>query len=244
MLPSNNIHISKKSNSGVNPSKKEQQNFADILNKEIIKFEKSIPTNKTKEFLKITKAISENKKEIIQEKVINWLSKLSLEDRRKVSTISEYWIKEVIIQMYLLYKTNNNIIFKPVDENNNFFKKNNQENKKSEYDEFMSFLNFIISPNNEIANKTNNLNDNKKFKNNSFFYYNKYFIKIQNKNEKENNINIDINKREIKLKFLDHIRASLDNDFLIMSDELLSDMKLFKEFFKYFTDDNYFTFTK
>ena len=69
----------------------------------VSKFKRKIkfPMNKSKDPIEIIESKSEGiKGESIQTKIYNWLSKLSLDERRQICTIFNKWLIDIIPKMY------------------------------------------------------------------------------------------------------------------------------------------------
>ena len=210
------------------------QKFANFLFEEMSKphKNKNFDINSTE-----IELFKENKGKTLQIKVIDWFSRLSAEERIKVSTIKSKWLIDALFQMYLFFKKNSNISFKPNDEMIIFFRNKNRMNSNN--------LNSLYS--------FNLLNDNK-FSSNDEIQYNK------EREDKENNsINQDIyedsyfkpcKNNEIKelgiekdfLKYMNilSLNDKEEYDIITIDIKLLSDIDEFKRYLKLFTNDNYF----
>ena len=84
--------------------KSEHQNFAKNLFKEALRYQNSPPKNKSKEYFEIMNAKFTKKGEIIQQKVFDWFSKLSPEEKKIICTISNEWLIELFLQLYHIMK--------------------------------------------------------------------------------------------------------------------------------------------
>ena len=104
------------------------QKFANFLFEEMSKphKNKNFDINSTE-----IELFKENKGKTLQIKVIDWLSRLSAEERIKVSTIKSKWLIDALFQMYLFFKKNSNISFKPNDEMIIFFRNKNRMNSNN-----------------------------------------------------------------------------------------------------------------
>jgi hypothetical protein len=76
-----------------------------VFSENLIKKKKKFEENASKEHSQFNPAMKENK-ELIQKKVLNFISKLSLKERMKLFTISNKWLVEVLIQLFSLYENN------------------------------------------------------------------------------------------------------------------------------------------
>ena len=210
---------------------KDHQNFSRNLLKESNRYENCPPKNKAKEYFQILQARKNKKEEIIQEKLFNWFSKLSIEERKIICTMKSKLLAELFLQLYSLYKDNNSIAFKPTKEMSMLFQNFDEEKDfEREYIDLLS--NDII---NKIENKEGNLNRYIKDPN-DFYYYNKYFIYYNKKESKEDN-----KKSAIENELLKNLKIiSSDKGSITLTEELLSDFEKFKKIFKYITNDNCF----
>ena len=216
---------------------KEHQNFAENLLKEMKQSHQNDKSIKNSEILNLLK---ENKGEIIQSKVLEWLSQLSPENKIKICTIQCKWLIEILYQMYLLFQRDNRITFEPSDEMLFFFNEFNSLDSLNLliYDKISS-LDEIDSNNNEKEEEEINSNEKKnKEENDDIIFYKKYFVsskKKENKNEE---------KIQYEKDFLQYIKIiSLNDDqidTITISVDLLSDMDKFKRCFKFFSNDYYF----
>ena len=172
LLPNN---LSQKSDKDL----KDHQNFSLNLLKESNRYENCPPKNKAKEYFQIIQARKNKKEEIIQEKLFNWFSKLSIEERKIICTMKSKLLAELFLQLYSLYKDNNSIAFKPTEEMSMLFQNFDEEKDfEREYIDLLS--NDII---NKIGNKEGNLNRYIKDPNDFIIITNILFIIIK-KNQK------------------------------------------------------------
>ena len=183
----------------------EQRKFMNTLFNEIKKSENISQKNKPKML-----------KELKQDKVLLWFFKLSLEDRIRVSTISNQLLSGILLHLYSLYEKDNGVTFKPTKEmaillgketnnENSFF--NTNENEEEEANEYLHEKFFI--QNNQIVLKDKKA---KKYRNLEKEFLEKYC----------NIISTDINT-------------------FSLSEEFLSDSGKFKKIFKSFSYDAYFS---
>ena len=189
----------------------EQRKFMKLLYNEIKKSENMSQKNRVKAL-----------KEINQEKVLNWFFKLSLEDRIKISTISNDWLNTILLNLYSLYEKDNDLTFKPTEGMLLYF--SNEE------------INSIIIDNDfrKLAEYKNEDIQNDKI------LLEKYFICNHNIKSKDDKTKIN---KDIEKEFLEkscNIILS-DKNSLALSKELLLDSKKFKKFFRIFSNDKFFT---
>jgi len=208
---------------------KEFHTFFDNFSKEERKSKNFEHKNKSKDFYEIMKANSENKKQIIQEKVFNWFSKLSLEEKKKICTISDPWLIKISSQLLFLYKIeNNNIVLTPTWEMDIFLE-----------DEIECLNNLLHNCNDYPPNGDN-------------YYYSckKEFGGCESESEnlinyfnyKEREKSIEEKQKEIEEEFVMNICFATSNDVLItFSEKFLANFEKFKTFFKFFSNCNCFT---
>ena len=228
----------------------EIQSFFDDLKNEKEKSKVSLLKNKSFANSKV----NDKQKEKLQGKVLKWFSKLNLEERIRICTISNKYLTPIISKLYEFYKKDNNIFFEPTEKLHILFKDDTSkiekvdETKKDEKCKISSYsLNLLKS--NGFSSIDENFSGNKKEygeKNEIYLdedektnLYKKYFIIRKDMNEDKNKIN----KRNIYendfLKYL-YIISSNDQNIITLSDELLSDFEQFKNFFLFFSDNNCF----
>ena len=190
---------------------KEQRNFINCVLKERKKAEKISQKNRLKPLIEINK-----------ERVLNWFFKLSLEDRKKISTISNEWLASTLLYLYSLYTFKKETEFEAAEEMLKFL---NDSEKVNFFDKFSGEK----LDGYESADIINDIN-----------FFEKFFIpsrSIKQKEEKEKNIN------EIEKEFLEKYCKfiCLDIKYITLSEELLLDSKKFKKIFKFFSNDKFFT---
>ena len=211
---------------------KDHQNFCRNLLKEFNRYENCPPKNKTKEYFQILQAEKNKKGDIIQEKLLNWFSKLSIDERKSICTMKSKLLAEIFLQLYLLYKDNNSIGFKPTEEISMLFQNYEEQKDFNRENIELSLNNNIINQN---GNKEGNLNEYIKDPN-DFYYYKKYFTYYNRKESKE-----DYKKTSIENELLKNLKIiSSDKGIITLTEELLSDFEKFKKIFKYITNDNCF----
>ena len=214
---------------------KQHQNFASKLLKEM----KNAHQNKSDvEEFEIVKFLEKKKGKMLREEVLNWLSDLCSEEKAKICTIKDKWLTLILFQMFLLFQKDNSIGFEPNDEMKIFF---------SQIDSLNSFklLNNTFSPNDENNNSNikegeeiiSNYNKNEPEIETVDLYFYKNYFKINQKVKNEE-------KENSEKEFIEFIKLMPLNknefDSITINSNLLSDMELFKKYFKYFSDDNYF----
>ena len=221
-------------------SKKQHQNFALKLHENI---GESFIKNKSNENLDY-KSLKPINGEEIRTTVLNWFSKISQEDKIKISTIQSNWLIKALYQMYLLFIKNNKVSFEPKEEILIFFK-NYKEEKKGCSNSLISFnlLNFKkISSNDEtkfdkkkVEKEINSIEEDSMDNDSPSTYF---------KCRKSVNHKIFQDKNYLEKEFLNHIKIiSLNEeelDTITLDLELLSDVELLKKYFQFFTNDNYF----
>ena len=221
---------------------KEIQVFAENLIKKKKKFEE----NTSKEHSKFNLASKENK-ELIQTKVLNFISKLSIEERMKLFTISNKWLVEVLIQLFSLYEDNNRITFGLNDEMTPFIGDGNKCWKcghEFNVDEFYSknlsdsrnipfcdecgyqYLNYKSWEDFFGVNKSNETDA---------FSYKLYFKICDSLDENDN-----INRIQMESEILKYIKIYKPYNIITFDKELLLDFEKLKKFFEYFTQINCF----
>ena len=177
---------------------------------------------------------SENKK-FSQEDVFKWFGNLNEEERIKICTIKNKWLVNILIQIYLLSVTYDDISLKPLDEIEDLF----NDNKNFEHIEDNSYNKNTLNKKNENIYEINNDDINK-----DLSLYENFFsidypkgVNILNKKEDE--------KNKIQKQFIDHIRViSLDEnehlDTLILGKDLIIDIDKLKYYLNYFSKDKCF----
>ena len=189
----------------------EQRKFMKLLYNEIKKSENMSQKNRVKAL-----------KEINQEKVLHWFFKLSLEDRIKMSTISNDLLNTILLNLYSLYEKDNDLTFKPTEGMLLYF--SNEE------------INSIIIDNDfrKLAEYKNEDIQNDKI------LLEKYFICNHNIKSKDDKTKIN---QDIEKEFLEKCCNIIlsDKNSLAFSEELLLDSKKFKKFFRIFSNDKFFT---
>ena len=124
----------------------EQRKLMNILLNEIKKAENISQKNKPKLL-----------KELNQERILNWFFKLNLEDKIKVSTITNKLLSHILLELSPLFKKENEIIFVPKKEMLMIFKgeirdsyENNElDNDKKLYEKYFICINKMESKDNE-----------------------------------------------------------------------------------------------
>ena len=227
---------------------KEIQVFAENLIKKKKKFEE----NASKE-LQFNPAMKENK-ELIQKKVLSFISKLSLEERMKLFTLSNKWLVEVLIQLFSLYEDNNRITFGLNDEMAPFIGKENkcwkcghrfhddEYDLNSYYSSNLLDSKYIPSCDEYSHNKLNHKNENDLFDDNKSnetdaFSYKLYFKICDSLEEKEKE---DKNRIQMESDILKYIKIVKQYNIITFDKELLLDFEKIKKFFEYFTQNNCF----
>ena len=182
----------------------DQKKFMNILLKEKKKSENPSQKNRPKLLL-----------ETNQERVLNWLFKLSLEDRIKVNTISNKWLSSISLELSSLYTKDNEIAFEPTEEMlMNFKGEVTNTNIKEDYDD-------------------KNIKNDKKL-------YEKYFICRKKTKLKDSKTKVS---DDMEQKFIEKYCNIISSDryTITISEILLSDSKEFKRCFKYFSNNKFFT---
>ena len=124
----------------------EQRKLMNILLNEIKKAENVSQKNKPKLL-----------KELNQERILNWFFKLNLEDKIKVSTITNKWLSHILLELSPLFKKENEMIFVPkkemlmifTGEIRNSYENNEIDNDKKLYEKYFICINKMESKDNE-----------------------------------------------------------------------------------------------
>ena len=187
----------------------EQRKFMNTLFNEIKKSENIFQKNKPKML-----------KELNQDKVLLWFFKLSLEDRIRVSTISNKLLCGILLQLYSLYEKDNGITFTPTKEMAILLGKETNNNIKDDYSVF-------------------NINANEEEEANEYLYE-KFFIQnnqIESKDKKGKNY------KNLEKEFLEKYCNIISTDIntITLSEEFLSDSGKFKKILKSFSYGAYFS---
>ena len=223
-----------------NTSYKEHQNFAQKLDENI---SKSLIKDKSNENLAY-KSLKQINGDEIRTSVLNWFSKISQEEKITICTIRSKWLIEAFYQMYLLFQRNNKISFDPSEEMFIFFKKNNEDGKANQNSlNPFNLLNLNgVSSNDESKFSKNKVKRETNSKEGYSIDIDSPFIYFKESKNENNEKYLD--KIKLEEEFLKHIKIiSLNEDeldTLTISLELLSNVELFKKYFKFFTNDNYF----
>ena len=219
---------------------KDIQVFAENLIKKKKKFEE----NASKEHSQFNPAMKGNK-ELIQKKVLNFISKLSLKERMKLFTLSNKWLVEVLIQLFSLYENNNKITFELSDEMAAFIGKGNNCWKCGhEMHEDKYNLNSYYSTNvldskyfpsfDECSHQNDYFYENESTETDAFSY--KLYFKISDSIEEKE----DKNRFKMESDFLKYIKIVKPCNIITLDKELLLDFEKLKKFFEYFTKSNCF----
>ena len=218
---------------------KEGQKFLEQINKQINRLRNKSPKNQVeknkKEFYEKIEQAPDSSGNSLQVKIFYWFSKLNLPQKKNICAIYNKWLTDILPQMYDLYQKDNNITFKPTEELSEVFIDNAYS--LHSYD----LLNNLKSTSNDVVNSSKNkeckefdssLNKNEKEKE-EVFLYKKFFV-YDSKDESEKKADID-NEFLRNLLFI-----SSDDNAILISDEILSNFKKFKEMFLYFSKDKCF----
>ena len=175
------------------------------------------------------KNIKEIKREELNNNILNWLFfELNDEERKKICVIQSKILINILIQMYLLFQKNKEVVFKPVDDIKIFFTESTSLNSFIFLNDKVSSMDDNIINKKEVEENSINNNNDLYYKN----YFNSYFLKKEEiKNEEEGDF----------IKFIKII--SLNNDefnTIMISNDLISDIEKFKKYFKINTNDKYF----
>ena len=219
---------------------KDMQVFAENLIKKKKKFEE----NASKEHSQFNPAMKENK-ELIQKKVLNFISKLSLKERMKLFTLSNKWLVEVLIQLFSLYENNNKITFELSDEMAAFIGKENKcwkcghefhenEYNLNSYYSTESLDSKYIPSFDECSQQNDYFNENESIETDAFSY--KLYFKISDSIEEKE----DKNRLKMESDFLKYIKIVKPYNIITLDKELLLDFEKLKKFFEYFTKSNCF----
>ena len=218
---------------------KEGQKLLEQVNKQINRLKNKSPKNKVeknkKEFYEKIEQAPDTSGNSLQVKIFDWFSKLNLQQKKNICSIYNKWLTDILPQMYDLYQKDNNITFKPTEELFEVFIDNAYS--LHSYD----LLNNLKSTSNDVVNSSKNkeskefdssLDKNEK-ENEEVFLYKKFFV-YDSKDGSEKKTDID-NEFLRNLLFI-----SSDDNAILISDEILSNFKKFKEMFLYFSKDKCF----
>ena len=215
-----------------------------VFSENLIKKKKKFEENASKEHSQFNPAMKENK-ELIQKKVLNFISKLSLKERMKLFTISNKWLVEVLIQLFSLYENNNKITFELSDEMAAFIGKENKcwkcghefhenEYNLNSYYSTESLDSKYIPSFDECSQQNDYFNENESIETDAFSY--KLYFKISDSIEEKE----DKNRLKMESDFLKYIKIVKPYNIITLDKELLLDFEKLKKFFEYFTKSNCF----
>ena len=209
----------------------EHQKFCKSLLKSYQSYEK----RKTEEKVDINKYnlednIFQTQKKQNQEDILKWFENLTEYQKIKICTIKNKWLVNILIQLYLIYKTYDPCYFKPIMEMEDLFQ--TQKN-----------FSHIGEDSKYGYNDIDNYNKRNFFPQDFNFYEN--FFTTQYLNNNYNRFNKEESeKKEKEKKFINKIKLiSLDEnivDTLTLSKDLLVNSKEIKELLKYFSKDKCF----
>ena len=208
---------------------KEHQNFCKAFLKSYHSYEKKKTEDKGKNKNKFEENFFQTEKKQMQEEIFKWFSNLTEEERIKICTIKNKWLVNLLLQMYLLSSTYDNVYFLPVHEMKTLF----EDNKNFSHNEDGSYNNNNTYTNDDSSNLVYDFN----------FYEN--FFKL----DLPTNINIfnkqEEKKRDMEKEFIDHIKIiSLNEDeqvdILTLGREILVDCNKIKKYLNFFSDEKCF----
>ena len=171
-----------------------------------------------------------------QEEILKWFENLTIYQRIKICTIKNKWLVNLLIQLYLVYKTYDTCYLKPIIEMADLFQAQKNFSHGNEDSQFNS-INNILSHQNYPKNTF--------FQNDLNFYENFFCLEYPNNNYKMFNIK-ENEKREKEKKFLYNIKLlSLEEntntiDTLTLNKDFLMNFKEIKEILKFFSNDKCF----
>ena len=212
----------------------EHQKFCKSFLKSYHSFERKKTLDKDKTKTKLEELFCITHKKSNQEEILKWFGNLGEEERIKICTIQNKWLVNLLIQLYLLSVTYDDISLKPIYQMAELFK----DNKNFEHIEVNSY-------NNDNSYKSNGNNYEK---NNELIIdlslYENFFSMDCNKsanifNKKE------IEKNEKKKEFIDQIKViSFDEneelDTLTLGKDLINDIEKLKYYLNLFSKDKCF----
>ena len=209
----------------------EHQNFC----KQLLKSYQSYEKRKSEE--KIDKNKFKSEEEFLQaqrkqnqDKILKWFENLTEYERIKICTIKNKWLINILIQLYLIYKTYDECYIKPIMDMEELFQpQKNFEFGGEDYNNYMT--------------QKNTYNTYKYFSKELNNYENFFRIKYLN-----NNYNLfnkdEVKRRDIEKNFIDKVKIlSIDEnilDTLTLSKDILIDSKQIKFFLKFFSKNEYF----
>ena len=209
----------------------EHQKFCKAFLNSYHSFEKKKTEGKGKNNFKFEGEFFQTVKKQNQEDIIKWFSNLSEEQRIKICTIKNKWLVNLLIQLYLITKTYDDVYFKPFLEMKDLFK----DNKNFTHIENDSYNNNLYQNNNIIENKI--------FIKNLSLYENFFGIDFPRNNYLFNKQ--EEKKREIEKEFIDQIKiVSLEDenllDTLILGRDILIDIYKIKKYLNIFSNEKCF----
>ena len=203
----------------------EHQKFCKSLLKSYHSFEKKKTEGKNKIKFKFEEEFFQTQKKQYQEEIIKWFGNLKEEEKIKICTIKNKWLVNLLLQMYLISTSYDNIGFKPIYQMEKLFK----DNKNFSHIEENSYNN----NNYKDQNLTHDLSLYENFFSIQFPTSSNLFSKKENE------------KRKLEKEFIDQIKIlSLDEneqlDTLTLGKDLLEDIEKFKYYLNFFSKEQYF----
>ena len=187
------------------------------------------------------------KKKQNQEDILNWLSSLTIEEKRSILSIKNKWLVNIFSQLFYIYYKMGNYCFKPLGEMFIFF--DDQKKYLNKNDNCNPFLPlFEILESKKISNKAHSkkescINKNKEEKDYSCDESNLYsnYFEMKEIIDKEY---LKSEKRENEKKFIECIRVMCSQkeeyDTITFTNEFMMDIDTIKKNLEYFSGDNYF----
>ena len=208
----------------------EHQKFCKAFLNSYHSFEKKKTEGKSKNNFKFEGEFFQTMKKQNQDEIMKWFFNLTEEQRIKICTIKNKWLVNLLIQLYLITKTYDNVKFKPFLEMKDLFK----DSKNFSHMENDSYNNNLYQNNNENKFLLKNLSLYENFfgldfPKNTYYYYNKQEEKT----------------REIEKEFIDQIKIiSLEDeiqlDTLILGKDILNDVYKIKKYLNIFSNEKCF----
>ena len=204
----------------------EHQKFCKSLLKSYHSFEKKKTEGKNKIKFKFEEdEFFQTQKKQYQEEIIKWFGNLKESEKIKICTIQNKWLVNLLLQMYLISTSYDNIGFKPIYQMEKLFK----DNKNFSHIEENGY-------NNNNYKEQTLIHDLSLYEN---FFSIQFPTSTNLFSKKENE------KRKLEKEFIDQIKIlSLDEneqlDTLTLGKELLEDIEKFKYYLNFFSKEKYF----
>ena len=215
----------------------EHQKFCKSLLKSYLTYKNKISDEKTdKNYYISEQDFMQAQKKHNQKEILKWFETLTIYQRIKICTIKNKWLVNVLIQLYLNYKTYDSCYLIPIIEMKDLFQPQKNFSHGEAESQILGFRtsNFPYPKNYQYESS---------FPNDLNFFGN--FFSIEYPGTNYNMLNAkESEKRDKEKKFIDNINIlSLDEnalDTITLNKEILSNFKVLKNFFQFFSGDEYF----